>query len=214
MSNVSYEVFLPHILPHAPNVLDDQAVIAARNTCIDFCRETLFLQSDLDPITVMAGVNTYAVDVPRYNVLGQVMGIYYISRKLERRSQYELEKMFSVNWQSLEGTPQAYTQFNPDEITLALTPSETVQDAITGRYSYMPSRDSTVIDSQLYERFLEDIVAGTLAHLMATPNQPYSDAAAAKMYESRFRVAKQTNRAYVAGGMNHAPLRARYNRIW
>lgn len=214
MSNVSYEVFLPHILPHVDNVLDDQAVIAARNACIDFCRETLFLQCDMDPITVMAGANTYCVDVPRYNILGQLMGIYYLSRKLERRSQYELEKMFSMNWQSLQGTPQAYTQFNPNEITLALCPSETVQNALTGRISYMPLRDSTVVDSQLYERFLEDIVAGTLAHLMATPNQPYSDPAAAKMYETRFRVAKQTARAYVTGGMNHAPMRVRYSRIW
>ena len=214
MSNVSYEVFLPHILPHVDNVLDDQAVIAARNACIDFCRETLFLQCDMDPITVMAGANTYCVDVPKYNILGQLMGVYYLSRKLERRSQYELEKMFSMNWQSLLGTPQAYTQFNPNEITLALCPSETVQNAITGRISYMPLRDSTVVDSQLYERFLEDIVAGTLAHLMATPNQPYSDPAAAKMYEMRFRVAKQTTRAYVTGGMNHAPMRVRYSRIW
>jgi len=214
VSNVSYEVFLPHILPHAPNVLDDQAVIAARNACIDFCRETLLLQCDLDPITVMAGVNTYQIDVPKYNVLGQVLGIYYQSRKLERRSQYELEKMFSVNWQSLLGTPKVFTQFNPDEITLALCPSETVQDAITGRFSYMPTRDSTVVDSMLYERYLEDIVAGTLAHLMATPNQPYSEPAAARMYEARFRTAKQMARAYVAGGMTHASMRVRYNRIW
>jgi hypothetical protein len=195
-------------------VLDDQAVIAARNACIDFCRETLFLQCDIDPITTMSGVNTYAIDVPQSSILGQVMGVYYLSRKLERKSQYELEKMYSRNWQSLTGTPQAYTQFNPNEITLALCPMETVQNSITGRYSYMPQRDSTVIDSQLYERFLEDIVAGTLAHLMATPNQPYSDAAAARMYESRFRVAKQETRAYVAGGMNYAPMRVRYNRIW
>lgn len=214
MSNVSYEVFLPHILPHVDNVLDDQAVIAARNACIDYCRETMFLQCDLTPITVMAGANTYCVDVPRYNILGQLQGLYYLGRKLERRSQYELEKMFSQNWQSLQGTPQAYTQFNPNDITLALCPSETVQNAITGRLSYMPLRDSTVVDSQLYERFLEDIVAGALAHLMATPNQPYSDPAAAKMYETRFRVAKQTTRAYVTGGMNHAPMRVRYSRIW
>lgn len=214
MSNVSYEVFLPHILPHAPNVLDDQAVIAARNACIDFCKETMLLQCDLDPITVMKGVNTYDIDVPKYYVLGQLLGIYYRNRKLERRSQYELEKMFSMNWQTLQGTPQAYTQFSPDEITFALCPSETITDAITGRYSYIPQRDAEVVDSQLYERHLEDIVAGTLAHLMATPNQPYSDIGASKMYEARFRVAKQTTRAYVSGGMNHAPMRVRYNRIW
>lgn len=214
MSDVSYEVFLPHVLPHAPNVLDDQAVIAIRNACIDYCRETTLLQADIDPITVVKNVNNYEIDVPKGYVLGQVLGVYYRGKKLERRSQLELEKMFSMNWQSLTGTPQVYTQFNPDEIILALCPSETVTEAITGRYSYMPQRDSTTVDARLYERHLEDIVAGTLGHLMATPNQPYSDAQAAAMYQSLFRTAKQTTRAYVAGGMNHAALRVRYNRIW
>lgn len=214
MSNVSYDVFLPNVLPYAPNVLDDQVTEAVRNACIDFCRETMFLQCDLTPITVMAGANTYCIDVPRYNILGQIQGIYYQGRRLERKSQYELEKMFSQNWQSLQGTPQAYTQFNPNDITLALCPSETVQNAITGRFSYMPTRESTVVDSQLYERFMEDIVAGALAQLLDTPNQPYTDPAGAKNYATRFRVAKQTARAYVTGGMNHAPMRVRYSRIW
>lgn len=214
MSNVSYDVFLPNVLPYAPNVLDDQVTEAVRNACIDFCKETLFLQCDLDPITVMAGANTYCIDVPRYNILGQVMGIYYQSRRLERKSQYELEKMFSMNWQSMPGTPQAFTQFSPNDITLALCPSETVQNAVTGRISYIPSRESTVVDSQLYERYMEEIVSGALAQLLDTPNQPYTDPASAKGHAARFRVAKQTARAYVTGGMNHAPMRVRYSRIW
>jgi hypothetical protein len=122
--------------------------------------------------------------------------------------------MFSMNWQSMLGTPQAYTQFSPNDITLALCPSETVQNAITGRFSYMPLRDSTVVDSQLYQRYLEEISSGALATLLATPNQSYSDTAGAKVYASQFRVAKQTARAYVTGGMNHAPMRIRYSRIW
>lgn len=214
MSDISYENFLPHILPHAPNVLDDQAFIACRNACIDFCRETLILQQDIDPITTQAGVNTYEIDTPKGYILGQVLGVYYLTRKLERKSQLELERAFTRNWQSLQGTPQAYTQFNSDEITLVLCPAETQQASVTGRFSYMPLRDSTTVDPVLYERYLEDIVSGTLAHLMATPNQPYTDVNASVFYRAQFRTAKQTTRAYVNGGMNHAPLRARYNRIW
>jgi hypothetical protein len=119
-----------------------------------------------------------------------------------------------MNWQSLQGTPQAFTQFNPNDITLALCPAETVQNAITGRFSYMPLRDSTVVDSQLYQRYLEEISSGALATLLETPNQSYTDIAGAKGYASRFRVAKQTARAYVTGGMNHAPMRVRFSRIF
>lgn len=211
---VSYEKFLPHVLPHVNNCFDEQVIIATRNACIDFCRETLIFQQDLDPITVQAGVNTYEVDVPNGYVLGQVLGVYYLTRRLERKSQLELERAFTRNWQSLQGTPQAYTQFNQDEITLVLCPAETHANAITGRFSYLPSRTSTTVDNVLYERYLEDIVAGTLAHLMATPNQPYTDKAASSFYAALFRTAKQNTRSFVAGGMNHAPMRARYNRVW
>lgn len=211
---ISYEKFLPHVLPHVANCFEDQAIIAIRNACIDFCRETLLFQQDLDPITVQTGVNTYEIDVPNGYVLGQVLGVYYMTRRLERKSQMELERAFTRNWQSLEGTPQAYTQFNQDEITLVLCPAETHANALTGRFSYLPSRTSTTVDNVLYERYLEDIVAGALSHLMATPNQPYTDTAASAFYASKFRTAKQNTRSFVAGGMNHAPMRARYNRIW
>lgn len=211
---VSYEVFLPHVLPHVNNCFDEQVIIATRNACIDFCRETLILQQDLDPITTQTGVNTYEIDPPKGYVTGQVLGLYYLTRKLERKSQLELERAFTRNWQSLTGTPQAFTQFNANEITLVLCPAETKQAAVTGRFSYMPTRDSTTVDGVLYERYLEDIVAGVLAHLMATPNQPYTDVAASAYYRTQFRTAKQNTRAYVNGGMNNAPMRVRYNRIW
>ena len=82
--NVKYEVFLPHVLPHVPNCYDNQAVVAIRNACIDYCRDTLVLQQDLDPISVSAGISTYEIDVPTGYNLQQVLGIYYLSRKLEQ----------------------------------------------------------------------------------------------------------------------------------
>ena len=88
--SVSYDVFLPHVLPYAPNCFEEQARVAIRNACVDFCRETLLLQEDLDPVASVRGVNTYDVDVPSGYVLAQILSLYHLGRRLERKSQLEL----------------------------------------------------------------------------------------------------------------------------
>jgi len=179
-----------------------------------YCRDTLVLQQDLDPISVSAGISTYEIDVPTGYNLQQVLGIYYLSRKLERKSQLELEKLYSRNWQAVVGTPQVFTQFTMEEITLAPAPKDSVANAITGRITLVPARDSTTVDSVLYERYLDHIVAGSLSRLMSTPNQPYSDAAGAGVYLTMFKSASASTRSFVNGGMNHANMRVRYNKVW
>ncbi len=213
MTPVPYESFLPHVLPYAPACFDAQAVIAVRNACIDFCRDTLLLQEDLDPINVKAGENVCDIDVPRGYILAQVLSLYYVGRKLERKSQLELERLYTRDWQSLVGAPQVFTQFNQEEVTVTPRPAEAVQGAITGRIALVPSRTSAEVDGVLLERYLDDVAAGALARLLVTPDQPYTNLAAAGMYASRFRSGVTQARAFVNGGMNHAPMRVRFQRI-
>lgn len=212
--STKYDAFLPHVLPHVPNCFEEQAIVAIRNACIDFCRDTLVLQQDIDPITMVAGIGTYELEVTRGYVPGQVLGLYYLARKLERKSQLELERLYTRNWQSIDGTPQVYTQFNFTEITFAPKPNETVRNAVTGRMSYLPSRSSTEIDDLIFERYLDEIVVGAVARLMATPNQPYTDAEGSNNYARIFSSKVAQARAFVQGGMNHAPMRVRFQRIW
>lgn len=214
MSPVSYESFLPHVLPYVPHCFEEQAIIAIRNACVDFCRDSLVLQEAIDPIAVTAGEGTYEIDVPSGYVLGQVLALYYLGKKLERKSQLELEKLYSRDWQSLAGTPQVFTQFNQDEVTLALLPAESVRAALTGRVALLPSRLSTRVDGVLLERYLDDIAAGALGRLMLTPDQPYTNVKGAADYAAKFKAGSASARSLVNGGMNHAPLRVRYQRIW
>lgn len=210
----AYEAFLPHVLPYVPNCLEDQAVIAIRNACIDFCRDTQLLQEDLDPIGAIKGVSTYDVDVPTGYLLTQILALYYVNRRLERKSQFELEKLYTNDWQSLAGTPKVYTQFTPDSFTVALKPAETVRNAFTGRIAFVPTRASTTVQDLVFERYLDDIVHGALARLKATPDQPYSDPKGAMGHDAEFRSGCAAARAFANGGMNRAPMRVRYQRIW
>jgi len=212
--SVSYEVFLPHVLTYAPNCFEEQARVAVRHACMDFCRETLLLQEDISPITAAKGESTYDIDLPSNYTLAQVLSLYYVGRRLERKSQLELERLYTRDWQTLVGAPRVFTQFDMKTFTVAPPPAEVVANAITGRIAFMPSRDSTAVEDVLYERYLDEIVAGALARLMVTPDQPYTDLKQAAANAARFRTGLLLARAFANGGMNHAPMRVRYQRIW
>lgn len=214
MSPVQYQSFLPHVLPHAPNCFEEQALVAIRNACIDFCRDTQVLQRDVMPVSTLEGDGAYEISVPAGYVLGQVMSLYYMGRRLERKSQLELEKLYSRDWQSLTGSPQAFTQFTQDEVTIVPRPSYAKDDAITGRISLVPTRTSATVDGVLFERYLDDIAAGALARLLLTPEQSFTNPSLAAAYAVRFRQGVASTRAFVNGGMNHAPMRVRFQRIW
>lgn len=214
MAEINYDEFLSEVLPYAPNCSEPQAVNAIRNACIEFCDNTLFIQQDMDPITVQAGVGEYEVDVPTNYVLGTIISLYWDSAYLPRKTQAELEKSFGMNWQLIDdGTPSAFTQFNEDTFRVCLTPQEALVNGFTGRISLVPTRSSSTVDSRIKERYTETIAAGALARLLRTPNEPYTDVQASMAYLAKFRVDMQTATSYVRGGMNNAPMRVYQKRI-
>ncbi|MFM1990230.1 MAG: hypothetical protein RJA99_3187 [Pseudomonadota bacterium] len=210
----AYESFLPHVLPYVPACFEPQAVTAVRNACIDFCRDSLVLQQDMTAINVVAGNNTYTVAVPTGYVLSQVLSLYYKGARMERKSQLELERLYTRDWQSLAGTPRVFTQLTPDTITVALNPSEQADSGLTGRIAITPTRTSTDVNDLVLERYLDEIANGAIARLKLTPDQPYTDPAGAMAYRALFIAGTNRARAFVNGGMNHAPMRVRLQRIW
>lgn len=214
MAEVNYDTFLNEVLPFAPNCSEPQAVNAIRNACVEFCQRTNFLQDDMDPITVQAGVGTYDIDVTTDYVLGTIMSLYWDTMLLPRKSQAEIEKTYGLDWQSVStSTPVCFTQFNPDQFTVCFTPSEILTNGFTGRISRIPARASTTVDETLLERYSEEIAAGALARILRTPNEPYSSPQAAMAYLSKFNTAVQEAASYVRGGMNRAPLRVHLKRL-
>lgn len=213
MSAVSYESFLPHVLPYVQACFEGQALVAIRNACVDFCRDTLVLQQEMTPINVVAGENTYEIGAPSGYLLTQPLALYYVGLRLERKGQLELERLYTRDWQSLSGSPKVYTQFTPTQVTIALRPSESVTDGLTGRIALVPTRASTEVDDTLLERYLDDVANGAIARLKRTPDQPYTDARGALECEAKFRAGAARARAYVNGGMTHAPMRVRFQRV-
>lgn len=214
MADVSYEAFLSYLLPYAPGVPEPQAIPAIRNACIEFCAQTLILQAELDPISTLAGEATYEIEAGAGYQPVHVVQLYYQNRLLQKRSPLEVEKLYSRNWRALLGAPQFYMQPAFDEVTFVPVPDKAEADSITGRIAVTPTRASLKVDDQLLGRYAEAISDGALGRLLTTPNQAYTDVKAAQFYMKRFGSAVANVQAYVATGLNRAPMRVRFNRVW
>lgn len=214
MSTVSYEQFLPEVMPYVRDVPEVVAVQAIRNACIEFCRETMYLQQDLDPQPLVANVHTYDLDPDdnSYKVINIVEAwnseIFLIPKSIE-----ELTRIYRVtNWQTLQGNPYYYYRPSESEVRLVPTPSVSNQSMLRVRAAITPTRSSTTVKTEIYERFLEPIAFGARGRLYDTPNQPYYDAKAAQLYLKRFNDAIAEVRALVNRGNVRASNRIEFQR--
>lgn len=202
MSQISYEAFLPEVMPYVRDVPEVVAVQAIRNACIKFCEETMYLQVNLDPMPVVAGVSEYDLepDSRGYRVIN-IVEAWNGDQFLIPKSIEELTRIYRVtNWQSLEGNPYYYFRPRESVVRLVPTPELTIPNNLRVRAAIAPTRASTTVDRELFERFLEDISFGARARLYDTPNQPYYDTKASQLYLKRFNDSMAEVRAMINRG--------------
>jgi hypothetical protein len=215
MTAVSYEVFLPEVMPYVHDVPDIVAVQAIRNACIQFCEETHYLQENLDPITGIEGVGEYDLDANdgNYKVV-EIMQAYYGDQLLIPKAQEELNQIYRTsNWEDLKGNPYYYFRPRASVIRLVTKPVTTDANKLKVKAAIAPRRASTTVDEELFERFLEYIAHGARARLYNTPNQPYYDPKAAMEYTKRFNDEMAEVRTRVYKGLTRAAARIEYQRF-
>lgn len=78
------------------------------------------------------------------------------------------------------GRPRfAYTSRDSGAFILNLAPLPDARYEMRAEAVLRPTRSATTLDTDLFDIYIDAIVAGTLARLFGTPGQPYSDAMAA-----------------------------------
>jgi hypothetical protein len=214
MTAVSYEVFLPEVLPYVQDVPEVVAVQAIRNACIQFCEETHYLQEELDPITGQENVGDYDLDAndSNYKVV-EIMQAYYGDQYLIPKAQEELNQIYRTsNWADLKGNPYYYFRPRASVIRLVTKPIITEQNKLKVKAAIAPNRSSTTVDDELFERFLEYIAHGARARLYNTPNQPYYDPKTAMEYTKRFNDEMADVRTRVYKGLTRTAVNIEYQR--
>lgn len=215
MTTVSYEAFLPEVMPYVQDVPEVVAVQAIRNACIQFCEETHYLQENLDPITGQVNVGEYDLDAndSNYKVV-EIMQAYYGDQLLIPKAQEELNQIYRTsNWEDLKGNPYYYFRPRASVVRLVTKPIITEQNKLKVKAAIAPKRSSTTVDEEIFERFLEYIAHGARARLYNTPNQPYYDPRTAMEYTKRFNDEMAEVRTRVYKGLTRAAARIEFQRF-
>lgn len=188
MAYIPYSNFLREVMPFVPGAPQTVIIDAIRNAAIDFCEQTEWLQYYPAAQDGIANTPLYGVLPPTDTRLAKVKSVWWDLYLLRPRSSDELSLIYGIDWEQISGLPIYYTQpADATQIQMVPAPQSTMAGAVTMLVALCPTRDSTTVDSDLYERWLEVICDGAKARLMATPQVSWSSMAAAEMYARKFR---------------------------
>jgi len=209
-----YEDFLIEVTPFVRDVPQIVAVQAVRNACIQFCEKTRVLQTNLDPITAIAKQSEYDLEPDAGYTVVDIMEAWYGDQLLIPKAVEELTRIYRTsNWNELEGNPYYYFRQPTTVMRLVPTPKQSEASKIKVRAAIAPTRASTSIDSEIYERYLEFIGYGARARLYDTANQPYYDPKAAQLYLKRFSDSINDVRTRVNKGLTRAAAQIEFQRF-
>jgi hypothetical protein len=215
MSEVSYDNFLVEVLPYVRDVPEVVALQAVKNAAIEFCQETRYIQENLDPMAGISGIKTYDLEPNEGTYkIADIIEFWYGDSFLVPKSIEQLTQIYrSTNWNTLAGNPYYYFRPSSQEVQIVPYPQVTEQNKLHIRAALKPSRGSTTIKEEIYERFLEDIAYGARARLYNTPNQPYYDLKTSLEYMKRFNDVIADVRTQVNKGLTRASVQIEYQRL-
>ena len=181
----------PLIMPFVRDCATPAAVVAARFACIEFYKNTLWQQEELEPIDLVEGQATYPIDTMPNTVPSAVMRVKVvgINRPLEFVTKDKLDQLFGYqDWTTLVGNPRYATQIVTDQIILVPAPDEIIAQpkALLMLVATQPTPDADEINDEVYNYYAEPLAYGARARLYETVGQPYYDPQSAPFCWSRF----------------------------
>lgn len=206
MSNVSFEVFLPRVMPEVIGCPEPTAIQSIRDAAIEFCEKTAAWQLDWT-LDVEEGVNEYAIGLPSSMRCTAIQRAFYRNTPLKPMpADMALDAdLYRETPTKGNSTPRFFQQKAAAMLSLLPTPNESASEIVTLRVAVQPSRDAATCDDSLYQDWAEVIAHGAKARLMASPGKPWTNPAFAAerglfltgINSARLRVAKARTRGQV-----------------
>lgn len=214
----SYEDFLSRVLIEVPGCAEISALLAIKDTCIEFCEKSLILVRDHDPITVAKGEVDYDLEAPTDMVVVKVMKAWMESKPIDPlypdvvtdASVYN--RLFS-SFQAAPSLPQRYLQKSERTITVWPLPDKAYPNGLTLRVALKPTRSSTSVDDVIYEDYADVIAAGALSRLLRSNSKPYTDLRLAEDRRREFMAGVNVARQRSGHGHTRSNLSVRLRRI-
>ena len=176
MSAIS--AFLPFIIPFVHDCPNIAGEIAARFAVIEFCEKTDWMQYEVDPITIQAGVYSYEIESPQDTLALRVKSATVLNQDMPliAKTQDQLTALYG-DWRAEVGTPIYITQITRDELRLVPSPDTRVAQGLRLLISTRPTNDAPDIEDAIFNYWAETIGYGARARLKEMAGQPYYDPA-------------------------------------
>jgi len=205
MPSTLYSAMTIEVRPDVSACPDISIINALRTVSIEFFQRSLAWLYEHPEQTTVKGVGSYEYQVPDEAVVTKLMSIKVSGRKLVAASHDHLDTAYS-DWQAADGTPIYVTQFNEREYRLVPTPDVTETNSTSIIVALKPTRDSTGIDTTMYEEHLDTLVHGAKAKLMEIPGKTWTNLMLASYHKDMFNTGIAAAKAASTLGFGRASL--------
>ena len=170
------DAFLSRLLPLVPSCTDPLARQALLDAAIEFCEESHVLQVTSDPQAVTAGVNTYDLDLPSEEDAVCVLKAWYGTTLLSPAPRVHVNSILAYTGSAggvdqPMGPPKWYYEIAPGTICIYPAPDQSAELMFSARVATKPKRTATQLNDMLFDNYIDAIIAGAQARIVAIPGQ-------------------------------------------
>lgn len=175
----------------------------ARMTAIDWCRNTLCLQRDLDPVLTNGTSNAINIVAPEGLAVVRVLAVAVEDIERELVTPRDGQRFARSNH------PGDFC-FTPANATLQVYPLEPAGKEVLITAALMPTLlgTSNGLDDEVANEYVSDIALGVIASIKRLPQEGLNDPSGATDHQTRYENRRSTIAAKIARGLAAAKTRA------
>lgn len=217
---VPIERFHPYVMPYAEGASEPLIEQYLVDRAIDFCSETLIVQRNLDPLTMIPGIVEYELDLPQQQQIHMLMRCFHGQGEIEivHPEMIAAHSAHYGNWfyagaKIPEGTPSAI--FQKDEKTLLVNraPHDLEPIILTLSAALKPARAASQLDDILFNDYAEVLALGVASKLLLLPGKAFSNPQMAVVYGQEYERAKAKAHLRAATSFGRGSTRVQFPRF-
>ena len=161
---MTYEDFLPFVLPRVPTCPRDTAIHHIRQAAIEFCERTQVWEEDLDTLLADGFSTSYALAIDDQVAVSKLREVWVQNGADASPCEYDV----TVPSEGREAVRNGNTRnvaWTEDRASIGVSPAPLVDSAIDVTATLKPSQASYSFPDNLFEHHARFIAAGALAEL-------------------------------------------------
>jgi hypothetical protein len=208
---VAIALLRKQIIQHIPEANDPMIDRVFIETCRDFCEFTRAWRVT-QALTITADTLNVVVTPPTGGELVDVVDCETEDGKdITKATQTQIKQKVS-KWRTAAGAPDFVTLGDAlNELYFVPTSQTTLTTSVQTRMAFKPILSAVVFDELMISKYIDTLIAGTLARLYIMPKQVWTDGTLASYYTTKYDDERDdAKRKVTAGNMTGVSRKIRY----